>query len=388
MDIKKYKSLFRLFIVAIILFSNGASYFPVFAKEDIQRNPREITNDNPDVTFTATGIATEPSPLHIISYSPATLRTWANTSLDSPAVPNGWGVNTDGSLVSPRRKPTDTQLSFPSSNNTTLLSKINNGNLPSCSDRGWPPGACASWNQVNSMRYNYIGNNKFIAVGTKDYGNVSYGNYIYLMGTDMVGKPFYLFPDYQIPFGGGFSYYSTMTWYMNEFTDEFMVVGIIPESHSYGGGSGGDYYSTNTERFQVYSLSDLRNGTIAMKRSGTFYEQYHARLSSSDITRTGVRANWSDGSYVLSAKDYLPFDKDYKKIDLTTRTISSYRYKEATPYKVESYTSMPAMSKIRSLYYCDGVKYSQFCSETGVDQYFSGVANNNGDYFTMGTENV
>lgn len=382
--------------------SNSSSYFTftpprvgnycfnVYAIEDYGKSASKVftmnvINDNPDAEFTATGIATEPAPINVAGYSPSVLKTWANTSLDSASVANGWGANSEGSLVSPRRKITDTTASFPSLNDAVLLSKIQQGNMPSCGDRGFPAGPCVAWNTVDSLRYSYIGNNKFIGDGGKDAGNVGYSHYFYLMGTDMVGKQFPLFPDFQVPFGGGFSYYSNMSWAKNEFTDEFMVYSIIPTSNSYSGGSGGDYYSTNTERYQVYRLSDLRNGNITYLRGGTFLEQFHERLSSADIQRTGTKSNWSDGSYVKSG-DYLPFDKDFKKINLTARTVSSYRNKEATPYKVESYTNMPSVARYSRLMYCNSTKFPDFCSSDGNDSYLSAVPNNNGDYFLFGLD--
>jgi hypothetical protein len=56
--------------------------------------PTEIINDNPDISFTVTGVATEPAPVYSASITPQQfMASWTNTDITQGIIPKTWAIN-------------------------------------------------------------------------------------------------------------------------------------------------------------------------------------------------------------------------------------------------------------------------------------------------------
>jgi len=326
----------------------GDYCFRVYAKEDglgkdaYKDYKLQVINDGPDAEFTATGEATEPSPINVVSYPASTLKTWTNTSLDKASMPNYWGVVGD-TLISSRRTSNISQFAYPSSFNTQGTEAYT---------LKLPTGATQSRMSI----LHALGNDRFVAYD----GESS----IYIMSPTSM----------PVLISGSCAYHESgcrKYAYDNPNTDDLLIF----IDRSYGSASGG-YYTTSWE-WQRFKLSDLRNGIVNLTGSGS-YRNWTSTNNQSGTS--GSYPTFSNG--MQSGAVSLKFDQDYKIINLTTRTITSYRYDSiSTPYKTETYDSMPLVPLTSTGKICNGAAWT--CEETPhTAEVFltADMMNANGDY--------
>ncbi|MFE5324647.1 CARDB domain-containing protein [Paenibacillus sp. NPDC056579] len=286
----------------------GKYHFRVYAKEpqvygkDAYKDyVVEVINDNPEVTFTVTGEATEPNPINVAGLNPNDLMWWTNTSLDKWSMTNSWVVGPDGSLVSGKRIPGTTSFfSVPIGDaNIKLQGKqlqLGGTNIP-----------------LDRTGFTPIGNEAFIGLNSS--------NYMYVVSPNFAPKSL------------GEKVY-TANMYVNYATDELMVLNIQTGTSS-----------IYIEKWTKYRLSDLRNGNVVVASSGTREVRYFS--GGQYYTETGQVGTWSDGTRPGNYSR-VRFRDDYKEVNLTTRTVKSYYpWDLINPYKTESYNTIPSFKGLR-----------------------------------------
>jgi hypothetical protein len=322
----------------------GNYCFSVFAQEDGGKSAENtytvfVDNDNPEAEFTATGVATEPSPINIVTYPSATLKNWTNTSLDYSFMSNPWMSRIDGVLVSGGNNGATTGMSYPSTSDATLVGKL------------IYPVSCTSLPCDGSY---YIGNNYFIG---------------------RQGNKWYLVSPFNAPV---FLQNETVTYTRMTYNEELKELIMDTDSTYY---SSGVSYSSSWTR---YDLNQLRAGVKVVQASGT----YTAFGSPSTNTQSGTYAQFSNGAARMSYKGVF-LDNDYKEINLTARTIKSYRNGDFhTPYSTESYTSIPPFEKESISGICHAVGYC-FSTPKTADAYMGNLGKDyRGDMIFIGKDAI
>ncbi|WP_165452580.1 CARDB domain-containing protein [Paenibacillus thalictri] len=331
----------------------GTYCFRVYAKEDglgkdaYKDYTIEVINDNPEVTFTAKGITSEPSPMNIVTYTPAQMVSWTNTSLDKSSIKNYWRVNSSGSLVSSKRPIAVAPYSFPST--PALSAPV----LIKC-----PPA------DANCSVGMYIGNNWFL-------GRASTGSYGYI--------DYYLLSPYNMPIKIG-SFQENTTGYSTQSTyDRDLGELIIYSSYVYGNGYNSAGRSVSWSR---YKLSDLANGAVTVKASGSFSGSVTNNGNGCCTTYSGTYPSYSTGGFI--GYKLLEFNGEYKDINVTTRTIRSYKSDNKTvPYKTETYDIIPAFGKVDVIGWCHVQWTSCVNGPPLIDQYLTPFLTPYGDYMSI-----
>jgi hypothetical protein len=339
----------------LILISSSFNSIPIYADRGASTTYNtEVNNDDPEVTFTATGIATEPSPINSVGYSASALKAWTNSSLDNGSILNTWAVVGD-SLIAARRTSTFSPYSFPSSLPSTPVEayklKYPTGGSRDCNVNGYD-NFCSI--------FDYVGNDYFIV--SHEYAVSSYNVYL----TNQYGTPTLITTGCGVQQCGHYTY-------THEATDEIIIV----VDSSYGHASSGYFYTK--WKWYRYKLSDMRNGIVTLNASGDYNSQYTTNGSHPGYAQSGTYPTFTDGTQmqVHGAN----FDQDYKEINLSLRTVTSYKLSDLrTPYKVESYSNIPAIPKEPTGRICNS---TSFCTSTKaeVDVWLTDrTLNSYGDY--------
>ncbi|TVY07324.1 CARDB domain-containing protein [Paenibacillus cremeus] len=309
----------------------GKYCFRVFAQEDYGKNASqdytvEVINDNPTVDFTVTGTAEEPNPSTIIGYSTDQLLGWTNTSLDKWATLNTWSRGPGGTLMSAIRKNGTPSYSIPLGG-TWGFSQRNISLSPS-----YP---------ISSV-LEYLGNDELFVIL-----NMGLGQYA-------VVSPYHSPINLGSTWGGSYEY------------DPYLQEIVTKVGVAY---AGSDSMPVSWMRYHLSdkSVHATGNVTYGLTRTGGY-------VSGSYIS--GTLPQFSNGRQ-LGHTAKLKFGTDYKEIDLTTRTISSYHESDMLhPYDVQSYTTIPALPQYSEAVYV-GNPYSSvsvgpfdnlFCSKSGACQ--------------------
>jgi hypothetical protein len=361
------QSLLRILIATIFLFTNAA-LITIEAKEDTQRKLTEVLNDNPDVSFTATGIASEPGPVHVASFPVVDVATWTNTTLDKPSMYNSWFTTPEGTLKSsstdfihrPWYGVKHHKFSLP-------LGSSNYGLGQRSIEIPW---------SSSGSGLTYLSGESFIF---SDF-----------MGSEMV---FYLVspsnPPVLIDRNGSAA---SPRIYMRRDIGEVMIYGSYGPRYC----SGSYCYEQN---FKLFDIEALAAGDVNPKAQGAFNAQ---RWGNSAASYNGNRAKFGDGSEPNLTGSKAKFGAEYKQINLTQRTIESFVPGSKSPYKTESYSNIPSLSSERckdmncDLYYLPGTAagYDRYLFQTpgwGLEEEdIMYVRDSKGSYYTslrIGTGN-
>ncbi|ULL17940.1 hypothetical protein DVH26_27835 [Paenibacillus sp. H1-7] len=296
----------------------GKYHFRVYAKEpqvygkDAYKDYTvEVINDSPEVTFTVTGEASEPSPVNVAGFNPSDLANgWTNTSLDKSWMFNSWSVGPNNTLVSSKRAPVK---NFPGSALPNFYSvPLGDANMKLQGKKMlWLPrgpfGYITPQDGVDGQFIASLGNEIFIVADV--------GDTLYLASPSFAPK--------LITTNNG-------SVYINKATQELMVV---KRSNSYS-----DRYS---EIWEKYDLAKLKEAVVVKTGSGTRSVEY--RAGGKYYVASGTRGAWSDGT-LPGGFSRIPFRDDFKEINFTTRTIKSYTEADKiNPYSVISYDTIPAL---------------------------------------------
>ncbi|WP_248930502.1 CARDB domain-containing protein [Paenibacillus hamazuiensis] len=328
----------------------GNYCFRVYAKENFGKDAVkdytvQVINDNPDVTFTVTGTATEPMPMNVTPFKPSDLVNWTATSLDASWIMNGWSVSGEGSLVSPRREsvsPNFSPFSLPLGAENYGLSKQD---IITPTGGNYPTGILLS-----------LGNNEFVILQV-----INTGNKIYLAST--THNPISISC-------GGVTGGSCGSYEIREDLDEIIFYAI---TDGYSGSL--RFYNIG---WNVYKISALRSGSVSSIKSGSFRATYG---SGPGYSNTGTMPSFSNGEK-MGENPRVRFNTDYKVINKTQRTIQSYRKGETVPYKTETYTTIPAVPASSTTAYPG---YLWPCNDQCVLEKFftsSSLLDAKGNYYT------
>ncbi|MCS7458813.1 hypothetical protein N0M98_01560 [Paenibacillus doosanensis] len=311
----------------------------------------QVINDNPNVEFTVTGTASEPMPVNVAGFRATDLVNWTNTSLDKSYMYNSWSVGPNGELVSSKRS--QDSLKGPSYYSLPMGSEnmgLNKKTLIT-------DGALIDSNYVYS-----IGNDEYIA---KEYlgSNVN----LYLISPNH--SPIKLVY---------FAYDQNSQVYFNDATDEVMIVW-----------TDGPRTATSLYRYEQkwtrWSLATLRSGNTSVSASGDRVVTYG---SGPGYKASGKKAEWGDGTRP-NLFSRLKFVDDYKEINLTARTISSYTAADKVhPYSTISYDSIPAFPQTQVAasppplqYYEESLPDQKLGSTTGNDAHTGVLMDAKGNYY-------
>ncbi|WP_240416610.1 PKD domain-containing protein [Paenibacillus periandrae] len=304
MRVNKIKSVFSALLIVVITLSTCISDVNVtLAKEAKNIFISEIDNDNPDVTFTATGIATEPMPINVTPFPASEFMSWTNTSLDKSWINNGWFASADGRLISARMgNGVHSKFSLPiGAENMDLDPK----------EIKLPYGGAAP--------YHYLGQGEYVSSAT--FADTNYGKQ-YLLGD--THDPILLSP---FAVNG-----SAPVMYVRKDLGEIMFRTIVSPRNT-----GGSRYQYN-EYWWRYRIDDL----LALRASASASGSFMIEIDSGRPSYTGARGTFSNGDE-LGRYARMRFNSDFKEINLTTRTIKSFKPDNmATPYKTESFDNIPA----------------------------------------------
>ncbi|MGQ5392917.1 CARDB domain-containing protein [Paenibacillus sp. M.A.Huq-84] len=267
----------------------------------------QVINDNPETEFTVTGIATEPMPVNVTAYPANALANWTNTSLDKPSIFNSWSVTSDGRLISARRLTNQFKFSLPLGSGNFALNKKKI--------------KIDGYGQNHSLGIVSIGNNEFINT-TPGLGPGS-ANY-YLVGP--THNPI------KIP-----------TSFLNSSLVVRQDIGELLIVRSESWVSNPFYFQS--ESWERYKLSDLRNLVTAKNASGVYTKWSSSNYNNStNVGTSGSPPTFSNGENTLVGYARLKFNSDYKEINTATRTIKSFKPDHlVTPYKTETYDTVPAL---------------------------------------------
>ncbi|WP_165972102.1 CARDB domain-containing protein [Paenibacillus piri] len=323
----------------------GNYCFRVYAKEAVVEGAGgkdafkdymvNVINDGPTAEFTATGTSTEPLPVNVTPYKATNLAGWPTSSLDTSSMINGWSANSDGLLISPRResifgRTTGSNSSFDFISRFSLPLGTANYGLSkqdivlSVND----------YNEPFSQAYP-LGNGRMIVRNTVT-GQGASGRY-YLTGVSQ--SPVLL--------TCGTNNMCTDMAIRKELDE--VIIAYINDGSLSGVMRHSNYWTR-------YKLSDLSNGVISSQGNSNFIanESLTAGYASSGTPATFSNGERMIGNYEggysgrVGGFSRLKFNSDYKMINLTTRTISSFKYGSATAYKTDTYTSLPALTPKRS----------------------------------------
>lgn len=297
----------------------GKYCLKVYAEEDWGKHATgyfsfEIVNQAPEVSFTPIGISTEPEPIESTVYPASDFMTnkWVNTSLDEPSILKYWSATPDGLLVTTpiiAQKPNQ-------------LQKDLNGyiSLPVSSDQIKTPKKLPKpyySRDLRSLAYS-LGGDRYIMHVWEGYNSVYYL-------VDPSGNQTKLFE-------GG---YSDNHMIIREDLDQIMFY-----FRNYLGWVMDRYYS-DLRDYALYRISDLARGKVEPLE--TSHVSIQETKYGETVTVDGKILKFSDGTGTYDADSFLKFNSDVKKIDLSNRRIYSYSYDNlVTPYKVESYSNVPA----------------------------------------------
>ncbi|MEK3911134.1 PKD domain-containing protein [Paenibacillus sp. FSL H7-0331] len=263
----------------------------------------DTINDNPEATFTATGIATEPMPINVTPFPASDFMSWTNTSLDKSWINNGWFASADGRLISARMgNGVHSKFSLPiGAENMDLDPK----------EIKLPYGGAAP--------YHYLGQGEYVSSAT--FADTNYGKH-YLLGD--THDPILLSP---FAVNG-----SAPVMYVRKDLGEIMFRTIVSPRNT-----GGSRYQYN-EYWWRYRIDDL----LALRASASASGSFLIEIDSGRPSYTGARGTFSNGDE-LGRYARMRFNSDFKEINLTTRTIKSFKPDNmATPYKTESFDNIPA----------------------------------------------
>ncbi|WP_246315312.1 CARDB domain-containing protein [Paenibacillus foliorum] len=264
-----------------------------------------VINDNPETAFTVTGVATEPMPVNITPYESSVLTGWTANTLDNNTMLNAWSTTSDGMLISPRRNQKGSNNNF--SRISLPLGAANYG----LSKKVVTPSG-NSFVIGNFLVYD-LGNGRYINAAR---GHANSFNSFYLTGVSIAST--------ELSCGGG-------SYCNSQFRPDLDEV-ILYEEYSYKG------QVTKFElKWSRYKLSSLAMGVTNSTASGFF----SAELAGNGYTSSGSVATFSNGD-ILSSYSRLKFNTDYKEINKSKRTIKSFKYGEAAPYKTDTYDTIPA----------------------------------------------
>ncbi|MBE1447124.1 CARDB domain-containing protein [Paenibacillus sp. OAS669] len=305
----------------------------------------EVINDNPEVTFTVTGEASEPSPMNVAGYPASELASgsWTNTTLDKPSIFNSWATGPNGSLISSRRYPGDgpSLFSLPLGDENIKL-------------RGKPINIQNTTLRIEEATS--IGNNEFILgdhLVSPNHDPIKL-NYTYGLSGRSIG-------------------------YFNWLTDEFMLVDTY----------GPQYDNVNAlykyaETWTRWRLSDLRKQNTTPVASGNRLATWN---SGPGYRVSGEFARWGDG-YRKYGYQRTELREDFAEINLTSRTITYFKKDgNGTPYKTASFDNVAPFPQTvgtgtgGNLYYYPEAAPDTIFSPAAMDgkgNYYNFVADSNG----------
>ncbi|WP_091163690.1 PKD domain-containing protein [Paenibacillus sp. 1_12] len=366
--IYRVKRIFVMVLIAALVFTSFVE--PLNAKPKQETLPlfyRETINDNPEVTFTATGIATEPGPIHVAAYSPDTLKTWISTSLDKASILNTWRVSPEGTLISSARDKSINLFSYPSSVTSTTATKIGSIQFPSSCYYGFINGGTVL--EYSCVISRYLGNDRFLLIDRRvtsdDYYIASYLEApVKLMSSGV--EPVLTF---------------------REASDDLMVAATSA-------------WNANTKNawdttWYLFRLSDVLKSIVTSKGGGTYSVLYCSSGCTSG--ETGAYPKFSDGvdnTYFNSRNAgtlSIPFFDSYREFNVTKGINAFYKLDNSTvPYKVENLgVTGPQVPRGASYITSNGAYQPGFPG--GSDYYrVSGglITDPYGDYLSFGTNNV
>ncbi|MCU6793751.1 DUF5011 domain-containing protein [Paenibacillus sp. WQ 127069] len=291
-------------MIVLVFFSIFIDSLPIEAIGDsaTKNFPVEVNNDNPVATFTATGIATEPMPINVTPFPASDFMNWTNTSLDKSWINNGWYASADGRLISARMGNGEhSKFSLP-------IGAENMGLDPK--EIKLPYGVMPEY---------YLGQGEYVSSRTST--DTNYGKH-YLLGD--THDPIPLSP---FALNG-----SPPSMYVRKDLGEIMFRTTTGPRHIVG-----DMYQYN-EYWWRYRIDDLLALRASASASGSFLVETNAGRPS----YMGARGTFSNGDE-LGRYARMRFNSDFKEINLTTRTIKSFKPDNmAAPYKTESFDNIPA----------------------------------------------
>ncbi|WP_010277376.1 glycoside hydrolase family 78 protein [Paenibacillus senegalensis] len=295
----------------------------VYAEEDWGKHATgyftlEVVNLEPEVSFTAKGITAEPEPIAstVIPPSQFMSNSWVNTTLDDANILKRWTATPEGTLATGaifNDSPIGAALRTSTDSGMTYYHLPVNGSLTPVGDLRLP----RSGDREHTDIYHEFSGDQYLA---RINSPGSAANY-YLVSTSSAPK---LLMD-----GDNYPWH-----FIREDLDEIMFYDetvLHPTNQQ-----------TWTRNYAVYRLSDLARGITTQLRSSTHRTVWYT--NSGSYTTTGSATTFSDGTSVHDMMDMIRFNTDIKRVDLTNRRIYSYHYDNLkTPYKTESYTSLPSI---------------------------------------------
>ncbi|MGN7382038.1 PKD domain-containing protein [Paenibacillus sp. SAFN-117] len=297
----------------------GKYCLKVYAEEDWGKHATgyfsfEIVNQAPEVSFTPVGISTEPEPIESTVYPASDFMTnkWVNTSLDQNNLLKYWSAAPDGTLVTVpmiRNTPNTIYDRYPDYPYETL--PVSPNKVTGSKDLRKPAG--------NTFSLEYpLGGGKYIG------RNISSGRtYRYYLVDTNGSKPELLFEN------------EGVALYVREDLGELMF--YYEQLLNLSNGE-----NLFWRHYKLYKISELARGNTTPLDAST----QDIRWYDWKYTVSGRALTFSDGSDPRKNTRLVKFNTDIKEIDLTNRKVYSYRYDNlTTPYKVESYTGIPAKSR-------------------------------------------
>lgn len=297
-------------MIVLVFFSIFIDSLPIEAIGDsaTKNFPVEVNNDNPEATFTATGIATEPMPINVTPFPVSDFMSWTNTSLDKSWINNGWFASADGRLISARMgKGTHSKFSLPIGSENVGLDR-KEIKLPA----------------YDASAYFYLGQGEYLSASGD--GNVK--NY-HIVGDTHEPKLL-----------GNFAVSGNIPgmFVRKDLGEILFRTQVGPR---FTPGCACYQYDEYWWRYRIDNL-------IALNSSPTVSGSYGQQLNGATLTvfPNSKRATFSNGD---EPGHYarMRFNSDFKEINLTARTIKSFKPDNmATPYKTESFDNIPAAPKI------------------------------------------
>ncbi|WP_165842342.1 CARDB domain-containing protein [Paenibacillus xerothermodurans] len=290
----------------------GNYCFRVYAKEAVidggggkdayQDYMVHVINEAPEVSFTVTGAATEPMPVNVSPFHPNDFMHWTNSSLDTPWMLNSWSATADGRLISARRGADWNTISKFSLPIGAANFNLNKQEIPMPTQ--------------SAVVEHELGNGEFIT------SSVHSGDIRKMFLVGMNHEPIYL----------GFN---VATFSVRPELDEILFY------ETYGPNPLGNYI-VYREKWYRLKISDLVNRVTTNIASGNYEIKYSTTMGS--WTQTGTKMQYGNGDRP-NRFSRLKFNSDYKEINMTTRTIKSFHPNELYPYKIETYSHLPALPK-------------------------------------------